>query len=112
MVRFELLRDVGVLLVEPKAPLSADDFRKIGRLIDPYIRENGKLTGLLIEAKTFPGWDSFRALIQHMQFVRDHHRNIDRVAAVTGSTFLRMHGSTLNLRCVPSRQLWPGTILT
>jgi hypothetical protein len=90
MVRFELLRDVGVLLVEPKAPLSGDDFREIARVIDPYIRENGKLTGLLIEAASFPGWDSFGALIQHMQFVRDHHRNIDRVAAVTGSTFLRI----------------------
>lgn len=90
MVRVELLRDVGVLLVEPKAPLSAEDFREIARVIDPYIRENGKLTGLLIEAESFPGWDSFGALVQHMQFVRDHHRNIDRVAAVTGSTFLRI----------------------
>lgn len=89
MVRVELLRDVGVLLVEPKAPLSAEDFREIARVIDPYIR-NGKLTGLLIEAESFPGWDSFGALVQHMQFVRDHHRNIDRVAAVTGSTFLRI----------------------
>lgn len=90
MVRVELLRDVGVLLVEPKAPLSAEDFREIARVIDPYIRENGKLTGLLIEAESFPGWDSFGALVQHMRFVRDHHRNIDRVAAVTGSTFLRI----------------------
>jgi hypothetical protein len=29
MVRFELLRDIGVLVVEPKAPLSGDDFREI-----------------------------------------------------------------------------------
>ena len=90
MVRFELLEDIGVLVVEPKDALSADDFREIARVIDPYIRENGKLTGLLIDARSFPGWDSFGGLIQHMKFVRDHHRNIDRVAAVTDSTFLKI----------------------
>jgi hypothetical protein len=39
--------------------------------------------GLLIEAPSFPGWGSFGALINHMKFVYDHHRKIDRVAAVT-----------------------------
>ena len=88
MIKFELLKDAGVLLVEPKSALSTDDFREISRVIDPYIRESGKLTGLLIEAPSFPGWDSFGALIDHMKFVYDHHRKIDRVAAVTDSAFL------------------------
>jgi len=90
MVKFELLKDAGVLLVEPKSALSADDFREISRVIDPYIREKGKLTGLLIEAPSFPGWDSFGALIEHMKFVHDHHRKIDRVAAVTNNAFLKI----------------------
>ena len=58
--------------------------------IDPYIREKGKLTGLLIEAASFPGWDSFGALIEHLKFVHDHHRNIDRVAIVTDDAFLKI----------------------
>jgi hypothetical protein len=90
MIRFELLKDAGVLLVEPESPLSAGDFREISRAIDPYIRERGKLTGLLIEAKSFPGWDSFSALIQHIKFVHDHHRKIDRVAVVTDNAFLKI----------------------
>ena len=90
MIRFELLKDAGVLLVEPESSLSAGDFREISRAIDPYIRERGKLTGLLIEAKSFPGWDSFGALIQHIKFVHDHHRKIDRVAAVTDNVFLKI----------------------
>ena len=90
MIKFELLKDAGVLLVEPRSALSADDFREISRVIDPYIREKGKLTGLLIEAPSFPGWDSFGALIDHMKFVYDHHRNIDRVAAVTDNAFLKI----------------------
>ena len=91
MIRFELLRDAGVLVVEPKSALSAEDFREISRSIDPYIREKGKLTGLLIEAASFPGWDSFGALIEHLKFVHDHHRNIDRVAVVTDAAFLIAH---------------------
>jgi hypothetical protein len=88
MMTFELSKDRGVLIVQPKGALSADDFREVSRTVDPYIREKGKLTGLLIEAPSFPGWDSFGALIEHMKFVKDHHRKIDRVAAVTDSKIL------------------------
>lgn len=56
-------------------------------MIDPYIREKGRLTGLLIEAVSFPGWDSFGTLIEHLKFVHDHQRNIDRVAVVTDAAF-------------------------
>jgi len=90
VVRFELLRDAGILVVEPRGALSADDFLAIARTIDPYIEERGKLTGLLVDAPSFPGWDSFGALIQHLKFVRDHHRKIDRVAAVTDNEFLKI----------------------
>src|SRR4051812_50145777 len=86
MIKFELLKDAGLLIVEPKDVLTGDDFRLISRIVDPYITENGKLTGILIDAPSFPGWESFDALIEHMKFVRDHHRKIDRVAVVTGST--------------------------
>ena len=63
MIRFELLRDAGVLVVEPKSALSAEDFHEVSRMIDPHIREKGKLTGLLIEAASFPdGTVSARSL--------------------------------------------------
>ena len=90
MIKFELLRDAGVLIVAPKEALTAEDFRALSRTVDPYISENGELTGLLIEAPSFPGWDSFGALTEHMRFVRDHHRKIERVAAVTDSTILAL----------------------
>ena len=73
-----------------KAPFRLVISARFSRAIDPYIRERGKLTGLLIEAKSFPGWDSFGALIQHIKFVHDHHRKIDRVAAVTDNVFLKI----------------------
>ena len=44
----------------------------------------------MIHAKSFPGWDSFGALVSHLKFVADHHRQIKRIAAVTDSGFLKI----------------------
>ena len=90
MIRYELLRDKGSLVVNPSGPLEAEDFWSLSAVVDPYIEEEGRLTGLLIEAPSFPGWDSFAALVQHMRFVSDHHRNIERVAAVSDSAFSKI----------------------
>lgn len=37
MMAFELHRDKGVLVIEPRGALSTDDFREVARLVDPYI---------------------------------------------------------------------------
>jgi hypothetical protein len=108
MIKFELLKDSGVLIVQPQAALSADDFRAMARTVDPFIEEHGKLTGLLIEAPSFPGWESFGALIEHMKFVRDHHRNIDRVAAVADSGFLAIAPKIAEHFAHPEIRTFPG----
>jgi hypothetical protein len=90
MIEFELLRDKSILVVKPKGPLEAGDFLQLASTVDPFILQTGELKGLMIEAPSFPGWDSFAGLIQHLRFVRDHHRQIRRVAAVTDSAFLKI----------------------
>jgi hypothetical protein len=44
----------------------------------------------MLNAKSFPGWESFGALASHLRFVADHHRQIERIAAVTDSGFLKI----------------------
>lgn len=88
MISHELLRDEGILIVTPEGPLEAADFEAIGLEVGPYIEEKGGLPGLMIYVESFPGWDSFAALLSHLRFVRDHQRQIKRVAAVTDSRFL------------------------
>jgi hypothetical protein len=39
----------------------------------------------MIHAESFPGWESFGAFVSHLKFVGDHHRQIERIAAVTNS---------------------------
>ena len=70
-------------LIEPRGALSREDFATIAKQIDPVIESNGRLGGLIIKARTFPGWESFGGIIEHFLFVRDHHRVIDRIALVT-----------------------------
>jgi hypothetical protein len=84
------LKDVGVLIVQPTGRLAADAFRRLSVIIEPFIQEKGKLTGLLVDAPSFPGWESFGALIEHMKFVADHQRKIERIAAVAESEILKI----------------------
>jgi hypothetical protein len=88
MLRHELLRDAGVLIVEPQSPLESTDFGELANNVDPYIEEKGQLKGLLIYAESFPGWEDFAAFLSHVKFIKNHHQKINRVAAVTDSGFL------------------------
>jgi len=88
MLSYELLRDKGILLLRPQGPLQASDFASVVKIVDPYIEQAGKLRGVMVEAPSFPGWDSFAAFVSHMRFIRDHHQQIAKVAAVSDSAVL------------------------
>ena len=76
----------GIVVLEPEGPLSKNDFESAARIIDPYIEDANQLIGLIIHTKSFPGWDSFAALISHLRFVKEHHEKLLRVALSTDST--------------------------
>ncbi len=88
MLNNELMLDENILVITPEGPLEVSDFEKLAEEVDPYIEKMGKLSGLMIYAESFPGWDNFAALVSHIKFVKDHHRKIEKVAAVTDSSFL------------------------
>jgi hypothetical protein len=96
MLIFELNLAEGILIVEPIGPLESTDFEKLVQEVDPYISEKGKLNGLMIYTKSFPGWDSFAAFLSHMKFVKNHHQKIRKVAAVTASSFLSIMPQVAN----------------
>jgi hypothetical protein len=83
---FRILADSGVLVLEPKGPLSAQDFEALALEVDPWIESHGSLQGIVVHAGTFPGWENFGGLVGHFRFVRDHHRKVRRIAlAVDGA---------------------------
>ena len=88
MIQHELRRDTGILIITPQGPLEKKDFEMLAREVDPYIEEKGGLNGLMVQAKSFPGWRDFAALVSHFKFIKNHHQRIAKVAAVTDSGFL------------------------
>ena len=88
MLEFELNSDSGVLVLKPHGPLSADDFTTVTETIDAYIENTGKLNGVMIYAKSFPGWEDFSGLVSHLKFVKDHQNNIKKLATVSDSPAL------------------------
>jgi SpoIIAA-like len=90
MIHFELLRDQRILIITPDGPLEKADFERLAKEVDPFIVSKGKLVGLMIYSKSFPGWDSFGAFVSHLKFIADHHRHIERIAAVTENGFLKI----------------------
>ncbi len=88
MIEHKLLKNEKILIVTPKGALEKSDFEKLSAIVDPYLEKEGQLNGLMIQTESFPGWDSFAALISHFQFVKNHQKKFSRVAAVTDSGFL------------------------
>ena len=90
MLSHELRRDEGILVVKPDGPLSAADFTTLASHVDAYLEQNGTLHGVLVLAKTFPGWKDFGALVAHLKFVKHHHQKIEKVAVVADGGFAKI----------------------
>ena len=88
MISFEILQYDGIVLIEPSGSLEKTDFEQLTREIDAYISDRGYVKGIIIHTREFPGWESFGAFISHVKFIKDHHKKVRRVAAVTDSKFM------------------------
>ena len=96
MLKYELNRAESILIIMPNGPLKSTDFEKLVQEVDPYIKENGKLNGLMIYTKSFPGLDNFAAFLSHIKFVKNHHQKVKKIAAVTDSSFLSIMRQVAN----------------
>ena len=77
-----------LLILEPQAVLTKEDFIYLATVVDPYIEEGKTLKGLMIKTKKFPGWDSVSALKEHISFIKKHHEKIEKLAFVTDSSLI------------------------
>jgi hypothetical protein len=73
-------------VVEVTEPLRAQDFEALTATADTWLATHDVLPGVVLHARAFPGWENIGGLLRHVRFVRDHHRDVRRVAlAVDGS---------------------------
>jgi len=90
MLNINLNQESGIAVLEPDGELTAEDFISAAQIIDTHIEQTGILNGIIIHAKTFPGWDSFSALTSHLTFIKEHHKKISCVAFSTDSPIVKL----------------------
>ena len=73
----------AIAVFEAGAGLGQADLEAAARVVDPYLRKNGRLNGLIIRAPGHEDWDAFAAMATRLRFVMDQHRAITRIALVT-----------------------------
>ena len=89
MLEVKIEKENGLAILEPHDALSKEDFDNAAKVIDPFILESeGKLNGIIIYTKSFPGWEDFAALSRHITFVKNHHKRIKRLAFVTDTSVI------------------------
>jgi hypothetical protein len=88
MLFYELIKADKILILKPQGALSLSDFESVSNEIDPFIEQYGDLNGILIQAESFPGWDSFSGFIRHLEFVKDHHKHVKKVAICSDDKIL------------------------
>ena len=85
MLNHFIMEPEGILVLKPGTPLSKEDFRSLDAEVTAYLATHARLHGVFIEARGFPGWESFGGFTAHMHFVGEHHKQIERLALVTDS---------------------------
>jgi hypothetical protein len=84
-VSHRLVPESGVIVVEVKQPLRAQDFEAPTVTADAWIEAHGELQGLVIHAREFPGWENLGSFFRHVRFVRDHQRKVKKIALAVDS---------------------------
>lgn len=111
MIEYDLDTEHSVLEVRPKGALDKSDFDELAKAVDPQIAAKGDLAGLIISAASFPGWDSFGAMVTHFRFIHDHQKHVKKIAVVTDSLLgdvaehLTAHFVAAEVRHFPADQI-------
>jgi hypothetical protein len=85
MLSVGLNKSNRVAVLETDGPLSESDFRSAAAEVNAMVDELGHLNGIVIRARTFPGWESVVSIVSRLQFTKGLHKKFTRVALVTAA---------------------------
>lgn len=97
MIMHQLKREEGILYLEPRDEIRSQDFDSVKSELDDFLREGGTLRGVLIDVPEFPGWKDMEALTSHLNFVKEHHGKVRRVAVLTEDSVLTSSAPALDV---------------
>jgi len=87
MLRHELRQDNAILVLKPEVPPAVADFTTSASDVDAYREPQGTLRGVLIHEKALRAWNDLGALLARLQFIKQRHRHIQKVAVVADGGF-------------------------
>ena len=99
------------LVLEPSGALSRKDLEGLTARFDAYVNARDRIPNLVIRAVSFPTWTDFAALLQHLRFIREHHRMVRKVALVSDARALDIapriagHFVSADIRHFPAREM-------
>ena len=102
MISHRVLAAEKIIELEPHGPLGGEDFKALGEIVRQE-RSHGRMPrGVVVKLGEFPGWRDLDALTAHIEFIRENHEFIRRIAMVSDDVELRIFvekGIAPLLRC-------------
>ena len=81
---YTIMPEKKIVVLEWKGKLRAEDVDALTSSVDTWIEGAGRsLQGLVLFVHEPTEWQNFESLVNHISFVKNHHRQIRRVALVT-----------------------------
>ena len=82
MIETEAMSPCALKIV-PSEKLTEADFQGLALRVDPLIKKCGRVR-LLVDVSGFSGWESYAAFQAHASFIKNHQRNVERIAVIVG----------------------------
>lgn len=98
-------------VLEPSGTLTRADFQALTQRFNARIHATDRVPNLVVHTRDFPGWADFGALLGHLEFIRDHHRMIRKIALVSDARVLDLapriarHFVAADIRHFPAGEL-------
>jgi len=97
MIDIHTETDGSLVSVTPSGKITEVDIDALRTAINNAINENDLVPALLFRAKSFPGWESFAAMLSHLKLVHDRQNLVPRVAMVSDGVLLGIAPSITGL---------------
>ncbi len=82
--------DGRLVSVQPDGRISESDVEALAAALNETINTHDRIPGLLIHAKSFPGYENLAAMLAHLELVHRRENVLPRVALVSDGVFMRL----------------------
>jgi len=108
MIHTHLDEERNIIHISPDGKLQTADFDTLTQTINARINRVDKVPAIVIETRHRPHWESFKALLHHLKFIKEYHKLVPKVAIVSDSKALSIarsladHFTQAKVRYFPS----------